>query len=220
MPIELKPVTLNELPLLQEQLPKLQNGDCNLSIASVIGRAKEYNIKWGISQGELVLNWAPYPDIPPAYVIPLRSENALAIIEDIASECQCCKEPVILFGRFTYMTERIALNMNAEGFKVTKTLFDIAWEILSENQKERLMIANLELLNVDDMEKCFGELSGQYSVLSERTKRCKVKLDNTENNRKLVNYLEKIGYITSSWEEKTDSNGQVIIIGCRIKQKR
>lgn len=82
------------------------------------------------------------------------------------------------------------------------------------------MIANLELLNVDDMEKCFGELSGQYSVLSERTKRCKVKLDNTENNRKLVNYLEKIGYITSSWEEKTDSNGQVIIIGCRIKQKR
>ena len=102
MPIELKPVTLNELPLLQEQLPKLQNGDCNLSIASVIGRAKEYNIKWGISQGELVLNWAPYPDIPPAYVIPLRSENALAIIEDIASECQCCKEPVILFGRFTY----------------------------------------------------------------------------------------------------------------------
>lgn len=66
MPIELKPVTLNELPLLQEQLPKLQNGDCNLSIASVIGRSKEYNIKWGISQGELVLNWAPYPDIPPA----------------------------------------------------------------------------------------------------------------------------------------------------------
>lgn len=108
MPIELKPVTLNELPLLQEQLPKLQNGDCNLSIASVIGRAKEYNIKWGISQGELVLNWAPYPDIPPAYVIPLRSENALAIIEDIASECQCCKEPVILFGRFTFMTERIS----------------------------------------------------------------------------------------------------------------
>ena len=46
MPIELKPVTLNELPLLQEQLPKLQNGDCNLSIASVIGRSKEYNIKW------------------------------------------------------------------------------------------------------------------------------------------------------------------------------
>ena len=113
--------------------------------------------------------------------------------------------------------------MNAEGFKVTKTLFDIAWEILSENQKERLMIANLELLNVDDMEKCFGELSGQYSVLTERTKRRNIKLDNTENNRKLVEYLKKIDYITSSWEEeKTDSNGnrQVISIGCKIKQKK
>lgn len=123
----------------------------------------------------------------------------------------------------TYMTEKIALNMNAEGFKVTKTLFDIAWEILSENQKERLMIANLELLNVDDMEKCFGELSGQYSVLTERTKRRNIKLDNTENNRKLVEYLKKIDYITSSWEEeKTDSNGnrQVISIGCKIKQKK
>ncbi len=130
-----------------------------------------------------------------------------------------------LFEKYakTYMTEKIALNMNAEGFKVTKTLFDIAWEILSENQKERLMIANLELLNVDDMEKCFGELSGQYSVLTERTKRRNIKLDNTENNRKLVEYLKKIDYITSSWEEeKTDSNGnrQVISIGCKIKQKK
>lgn len=130
-----------------------------------------------------------------------------------------------LFEKYakTYMTEKIALNMNAEGFKVTKTLFDIAWEILSENQKERLMIANLELLNVDDMEKCFGELSGQYSVLTERTKRRNIKLDNTENNRKLVEYLKKIDYITSFWEEeKTEPNGnrQVISIGCKIKQKK
>lgn len=113
--------------------------------------------------------------------------------------------------------------MNAEGFKVTKTLFYIAWEILSENQKERLMIANLELLNVDDMEKCFGELSGQYSVLTERTKRRNIKLDNTANNRKLVDYLKKIDYITSFWEEeKTEPNGnrQVISIGCKIKQKK
>ena len=133
MPIELKPVTLNELPLLQEQLPKLQNGDCNLSIASVIGRAKEYNIKWGISQGELVLNWAPYPDIPPAYVIPLRSENALAIIEDIASECQCCKEPVILFGRFTYMTERISELMRYRNFITVSS--NSWWDYVYERDK-------------------------------------------------------------------------------------
>ena len=138
MPIELKPVTLNELPLLQEQLPKLQNGDCNLSIASVIGRAKEYNIKWGISQGELVLNWAPYPDIPPAYVIPLRSENALAIIEDIASECQCCKEPVILFGRFTYMTERISELMRYRNFITVSS--NSWWDYVYERDK----IENLE----------------------------------------------------------------------------
>ena len=138
MPIELKPVTLNELPLLQEQLPKLQNGDCNLSIASVIGRSKEYNIKWGISQGELVLNWAPYPDIPPAYVIPLRSENALAIIEDIASECQCCKEPVILFGRFTFMTERISELMRYRNFITVSS--NSWWDYVYERDK----IENLE----------------------------------------------------------------------------
>ena len=60
MKIELKPVTLEQLPLLKEQLPKLQTGDCNLSIASVIGRAEEYQIKWGLVEGELVLNWMPY----------------------------------------------------------------------------------------------------------------------------------------------------------------
>lgn len=138
MPIELKPVTLNELPLLQEQLPKLQNGDCNLSIASVIGRSKEYNIKWGISQDELVLNWAPYPDIPPAYVIPLRSENALAIIEDIASGCQCCKEPVILFGRFTFMTERISELMRYRNFITVSS--NSWWDYVYERDK----IENLE----------------------------------------------------------------------------
>ena len=54
MKIELKPVTLEQLPLLKEQLPKLQTGDCNLSIASVIGRAEEYQIKWGLDRKSVV----------------------------------------------------------------------------------------------------------------------------------------------------------------------
>lgn len=116
MKIELKPVTLEQLPLLKEQLPKLQTGDCNLSIASVIGRAEEYQIKWGLVEGELVLNWMPYPDIPAAYVLPLQSENILKIMQTLECSCKDCKEPLILFGRFTYMTEKISELMRYRNF--------------------------------------------------------------------------------------------------------
>lgn len=135
---ELKPITLNELKLLKEQLPNLQNGDCNLSIASVLGRAKEYDIKWRLVGDELVLNWTPYPDIPPAYVIPFRSPNVLEIMQTLESECTCCKEPLILFGRFTFMTETISELMRFRNFITVSS--NSWWDYVYERDK----IENLE----------------------------------------------------------------------------
>lgn len=116
MAVELKPLTLAELPLLQAQVKTLQNGDCNLSIASLIGRAEEYKIRWALVNGELVLNWQPYEDVPPAYVLPLFSPNIAEIMRALESECIHCKEPLILFGRFTYLTEKISEVMRYRNF--------------------------------------------------------------------------------------------------------
>ena len=133
MKIELKPVTIEQLPILKEQLSRLQTGDCNLSLASVIGRAEEYNIKWGMVGDELVLNWMPYPDIPAAYVLPMKSENLLSIMETLECECKNCKEPLILFGRFTYLTEKISELMRYRNFITVSS--NSWWDYVYERSK-------------------------------------------------------------------------------------
>lgn len=116
MSIDLKPVTLETLPILKEQVRTIQNGDCNLSIASLIGRSEEYKIRWGLVDGELVINWQPYEDVPPAYVLPMNSPNLLHIMQMLESECVNCREPLILFGRFTLMTEKVSNLMPYRNF--------------------------------------------------------------------------------------------------------
>lgn len=126
----------------------------------------------------------------------------------------------------SYMTEKIAENMNSAGFSITKEIFDKAWNTLnSDVAKENLMYHNLTLLNSDDMEHCFSELE-DYSNLVDRSSRRLVELDVTANNEKLVQHLKYIGYITSGeckekdvYDKATKEKRKIKIIRCWIKAK-
>ncbi|WP_444498173.1 DUF2156 domain-containing protein [Turicimonas muris] len=107
MSIELKPVTIDTLPLLKEHIGSLQDGDCNLALVSIIGRSAEYKIQYAEVEGEIVLNWQPYPECPAAYVVPWNSPKIANILPQLECQCKNCKEPLLLFGRFTEMTEHV-----------------------------------------------------------------------------------------------------------------
>ena len=87
MSIELKPVTIDTLPLLKEHIGSLQDGDCNLALVSIIGRSAEYKIQYAEVEDEIVLNWQPYPECPAAYVVPWNSPKIANILPQL--ECQC-----------------------------------------------------------------------------------------------------------------------------------
>ena len=59
-----------------------------------------------------------------------------------------------------YMTVKIARNLNALKITINIDLFDAAWDLLNINEKERLMLAHLDLLSADNLENCFSELGG------------------------------------------------------------
>ena len=96
-----------------------------------------------------------------------------------------------------YMTTKIARNINALRITLDISLFDIAWGLLEIKEKERLMLEHLDLLNADKLESCFSALGGQYSELSDRSRRHEVSLTDSQDNLKLIHRLDETEYITS-----------------------
>lgn len=96
-----------------------------------------------------------------------------------------------------YMTTKIARNINALRITLDICLFDIAWGLLEIKEKECLMLKHLDLLDANKLESCFSELGGQYSELSDRSRRHKVSLTDSQENLKLVHRLDETEYITS-----------------------
>lgn len=96
-----------------------------------------------------------------------------------------------------YMTTKIARNINVLRITLDINLFDIAWSLLEIREKERLMLEHLDLLDADKLESCFSELGGQYSELSDRSRRHEVSLTDSQDNLKLIHRLDETEYITS-----------------------
>lgn len=135
--------------------------------------------------------------------------NAQQLIDDYGTE---------------YMTTKMARNLSTLRITLNMNLFDAAWALLDINEKERLMLEYLDLLNADKFEICFSELGGQYAELSDRSRRHEVSLTDSQDNLKLVHRLDETEYITSFQMKSIKEfdpvkSGDKIInkIVCRIK---
>ncbi len=113
------------------------------------------------------------------------------------------------------LSEEIAKIALEQGLSIDKTMFDAMWEKLSVEDKETLMMNNLQLLGADDLEACFAQLGEKYSGFLYRSKRHDVKLSDTATNRKLAERLKDVSYITSY--TRNIKNSRVGILLCRIK---
>jgi hypothetical protein len=124
MTLLLKKVTVEDLPVLKNKVRELQNGDCNLSLSSLVARADEYHIYYALIEDELVLRWQPYKDASAGWVIPLESPKIIEILRVIEEDAREHCEPLVLFGRFSMLTAKMESLMPYRNFV---TISSNAW---------------------------------------------------------------------------------------------
>ena len=119
---------------------------------------------------------------------------------------------------FYFLFKLIIQSTNELNLKITKEIFEAAWEVANHDDGLKLFFDNLSLFTADDFERYFSEIGGEYATLSDRTKRYKRIISCSENNSNLVKRLKEVGYITSYNVEKK-ANSKEEQIRCVIKRK-
>ncbi len=120
----------------------------------------------------------------------------------------------------------IALYLRNVDCELTKEIYRNAWKALEEDQRYALFLNQIQILNEDDISECFKELGEDYQKFADRTRRHEERLYGNEYNRKLVEHLKNITYITSfkeefkeAWDENSRRMNRETWLRCRIKQK-
>ncbi len=105
----------------------------------------------------------------------------------------------------TEINERIALRIRQFKFKISKEYVEAAWNQLSKDDRYELLINHLGVYSKDELAVKFDELGGVYQQLAKRT-RHKVSFhdDSAGYNRRLLDYLNKIDYLSSVKDEDVD----------------
>lgn len=132
MSVELLRLTSEALPLLQAHAYKLQGGDCNLSIASLISRSDEYLISYAMIEEELVLRWKPYAETPFAWVVPWSSEKIIDILRTIEEDCMEHCEPLVLYGTYGALTRNVESLMPYRNFMTASS--NAWWDYLYDRE--------------------------------------------------------------------------------------
>lgn len=178
-----------------------------------------------------------YPDLCPDFILYNQAEY-MEVMEKIpmgetlletlllSSVLNSSNAEVLLnvFGE-NYMTTHIAQYLLQIDVKISISVFNTAWTyLLTDEIKNRLMLKYCSILNAPDFEECFSELSKIYPKFGDRSKRHNAEMANTNENKKLVDRLKEVGYITSYTEQEKDDFDPVKgtgdkknIISCWIK---
>ena len=124
-----------------------------------------------------------------------------------------------------FMTTLIAKQLLTTDIKFTKKLFNIVWPfLLEDDDKNKLLLKSLSVLEASDFEKCFVEISGKYKDFIDRSRRHSIEIADSPDNQKLVERLKEVSYITSyslkqkkSYDPVTGTNEIKTVISCFIK---
>lgn len=116
------------------------------------------------------------------------------------------------------MTQRIAEYLCAARFDISQEIFDAAWNMLDIHKQEKLMFMYLAMLDDKSLASCFSDLGGDYADFVDRISRHKVELKCSDNNRRLVQRLKEVDYITSYSEGKSAKKGKDIDQDCKVIQ--
>lgn len=101
------------------------------------------------------------------------------------------------------VTKEVAINLlNKESIVFKKNWFYAIWNYLNDDQKKKWLFKNIDNLELQDFEDCFGDMGKPYCEFSENLGTAKeVKLSINDDNLKLAKRLKSVEYITSFKEQ-------------------
>ncbi len=155
--------------------------------------------------------------------IPMEQSLLEELLESPLLEFSNVQILLDTFG-IDYMSPSIAKSLYSLNATISIPLFNAAWRYLEEKGKEDLMFTCLAILGVSEFEKCFSDLPRRYSKFCDRTKRHGAELENTDKNKKLVERLKEVSYITSYtvqekeiYDSVTETKKKKSVLSCWIK---
>ncbi len=156
--------------------------------------------------------------------IRMHSDLLLYLIKNPQSTYHL-KQTLISRFAINFMSDDLAQIIANDNYLINKEIFYVVWNCLDDKNKNRLFKNHFELLDCDDIEKCFNILQAYYPDFCDRTRRHDVKMKYSEDNLKLAKHLESIEYITSyeildrnrTYRLFDNKDDQAIEILCRIK---
>ena len=157
--------------------------------------------------------------------IHMESEMLLKLLTDTRIKPELIK---LLIDKYAtdYMTDDLAHIIKNKKYSINNDVFKNTWKYLNDEEKNELFLQHFDLLDCNELEYYFKELSDYYPGFSYRSKVHNVKIEATDETERLANHLVKIGYITSYKIEDIKTNkGQRLInnqnfskvLSCRIK---
>lgn len=118
----------------------------------------------------------------------------------------------------------IALFLRGTKTYISKTMFQNVWVVLNESERYELFLNQISIFSKDEISNYLMQLGTEYQKFSDRSRRHDEKLYDTEYNRKLVEYLKEIGYISSYISKQeldnsiTDQGRNIQILICKIRK--
>ena len=116
--MEFHPVTPEDIPALSRYLPAAGNGDCNLTVASLVTRAREKEISMSTELGALTLRWRPSPEMPMVTQAPIGCRLCEKLIRELEEASMLLGEPLRLYGVLPTVVQRVSSELPYRNFAV------------------------------------------------------------------------------------------------------
>ena len=128
-----------------------------------------------------------------------------------------CQKIVNYYGK-NYINKNLIIAIFNMNITLTKDLFKIIFDKISNELKLALLVRHLDLFNAEELKNLFAKMDGEYKALSNREKRHNIYLPINDENKRLGDYLYKIGYISN--EDRYAKNKEENQLLFRIRAKK
>lgn len=165
-----------------------------------------------------------YPVLATEYLIQYKDvfleildacNIGISVIDELIADTRMSeqeKKMIILNTDVSELDSQIAQWIRNSHEVLPKEYVQTAWNSLETNQKYELLKNHIEIFDENDLQQMFIELDTDYHALSDRSRKHKVSLYRNEVNVIIMKYLEKIGYLSSTWEEEDTSTNKVTFV--------